>query len=159
MRKGASRRRRLTVTALVASFAAVGGGCAQPIEQSIGFGPSDVAKMEVYVYAYGASGAAAQYMEVDDKRDIAQWVRFFDYLPLEPSDLDRSTLIGQEVAGFRFHLHEGADVEISQVFVGSGVLVVQVDGSRWASEYGAPFSDSLTDAEQVDVSDAPKIGA
>ncbi|MDO5676329.1 MAG: hypothetical protein Q4G35_02340 [Propionibacteriaceae bacterium] len=159
MRQRASRRRRFTVVTLGVLIAGVGIGCTQPVEQPIGFGPSDVVKMEVYLYPYGASGdAAAQYLEVEDKRDIAQWVRFFDYLPIVAAEFAENTLVGQEVVGLRFHLHEGDSFEISQVFIGGeSVLIVQADESRWVSRYGSPLA-SLPDALSVDVSEAPRIG-
>lgn len=151
--------RRLAVTAVLVTAMSFCAGCTPPMEESIGFGPSDVEMLDVYVYPYGASGSAAKHLEVTDKREIASWTSFFDYLPLQPDDPEQNNLIGQQVIGFRFHLYDKENLEISQVAVGIGdIVIIQSDGSRWVSEYGSPYTGSLAEAEMVDVADAPRIG-
>lgn len=136
--------------------------CAQPATAHIGIGPSDVDHVEAYRYAYAVEPDRVTRSTVTDRRSIEQLVNAFTDMPVSRLAHSASELTGSGAAGLRFFLRAGGTVELTQLFVRPGeVVVFWQDGSVVGTTWGSAIADSDTlfksaATTTVDPSERPK---
>ncbi len=123
-------------------------GCTRPSSSTVSIGPSDVASIDVYLYAYERDPDTVTVSHVEDRREIEEIVGAFTDMPITARARIRSDLPGARTAGLRFHLRAGGTVELTQVFVEPGdVVVFWPDGTIAETTWGSAVGDLPTPSD------------
>lgn len=132
--------------AVAACLALLTTGCTQAQQgRTLGIGPSDVDRIEVYLYTFSENPRTVTRSVVEDRREIAELVNAFTDMPVTPLRLSFEEVRGAKASGLRFHLRDGGAVEVTQVFRGPGdTVVVWPDSPAVQTEWGSGIGDHGT---------------
>jgi hypothetical protein len=123
-------------------------GCTPPASRDIGIGSSDVASIEVYLYAYAPQPRSVTRSLMTDRREIDDLVKAFADMPVKALAHSSSDLVGRKTAGLRFVLRDGGALELTQVFIEPNDVVVSwPDGAVVSTTWGAAVGDSGTPSD------------
>jgi len=153
------RTRRVVTSAiclaLVAIFALT--ACSSSDRQDIGFGATDVERIDVYLYDYSASPSQVRHGVIEDRRDIYGLVEGFTDVPVQALSQElEGALVGAPAAGLRFVLFDGRSVEITQVAIApKSVVLFWPGGSVVETEWGSPIGDYVTASEDASPEEWP----
>ena len=146
---------------VVAAITMVGCGAEDSI--TLGFGASDVERIEVFAYPYSSSPKNADRWELHDRRDIASVVQGFTDVPVAPLQYTQESLYGKQAGAYRFVMRAGNSVEVARVFLDAHqVVLFWPDGSVVETTWGIPTNidyfpealDSLTKVEGTEIPEA-----
>lgn len=145
-------------------------GCTRTASRSLDIGPSEVDRIEVYVYTWDAPPREVRRSVITDRVELAGYVRYWNNLPVRKVTAEgRASIPGSTAVGLRFHLRDGRAIEATQMFLkpsqpggpAGGSVQWWPDGTLTESTLGADMSLDGTPADPaantlVPVGEQPK---
>lgn len=152
----------LTRSLPLAVALALTAACTTTSERSAGVDAADVARVELYFYAFSERPTDVTRTTVTNPGVIAELVSAFTDMPVTASDRDPADLAEHQATGVRYVLEDGRVVELTQVFIAhQDVVVVWADKTVSDTTWGVPLADYYRDMEvnetttEVDPAEVP----
>ncbi|WP_029067731.1 hypothetical protein [Jonesia quinghaiensis] len=112
-----------------------------------------VESVELFEYTYGVISQEVSRTVIDSPDVVPELTRAFVDMPASSFRAAEHELKGRPATAYRFHLANGDNVEVTQVFIDEqNVAVFWPDGSLYTSKWGRPFEgfyDELGTTETV----------
>jgi len=151
-------RREALISGVLGAAAAVGvAGCSATSRRSLGFGGPDVDVIEVYQYDYSAEPSEVRMVTITDRRAIYDFANAYTDVPVSPLGNLGQEAPGKPAAGLRFMMRDGSSVELTQVGITPGsVILFWPGGEVVQTEWGTPVGDTYPAVDPADPADRPR---